>query len=188
MTQVIIEGRPDFGNWDFGVTHAKRFPKYVYSQAKSNGCLIHKIADVELRWWEAHFDYMVRLDTPKVIAHTVCGMAKFITHGLRKGNALTCAVPKPDAVLCGKCHGETCSFPRKDPASKQKRKEAKLKLGCIVGALLLCPGLSGCAAKKPVQFLYCDRVDAGHCVQWATGHGPSYPSCEPAEFGGQRCR
>ncbi len=128
---IVIEGRPDFGNWDFGVTHAKKFPKYVYSQAASNGCLIHKIASVELRWWEAEFDHMVRRDKPKMIAHTVCGVSKFLTYGLRRGIALTCAVPKPDAVLCGRCHGESPNFPRKSPESWIKRRAAKLKLGCI---------------------------------------------------------
>ncbi|SRR6266851_1526846 len=126
MQITIPRPRPD--NWDFGITYAKKFPPYVYS-ANGMGCLIHKVVHVEIHWWEYSWETLVRRDTPVMIAETICGMHKRLETG-RMRSAL-CAVPKPDAVLCGKCHGAPANFPRKNPASRAARYEARRKLGCI---------------------------------------------------------
>lgn len=125
---IYTEGRPDFpGTNRFGITRAKHFPKYVYS-ANKMGCLIHKIAHVELHWWEPcdHGVRLVRRHQPRMIATTICGSNKFI----EPSRAHTCAVPRPDAVLCGRCHGEPAIFPRNAP-HKVTKEFARDHLGCI---------------------------------------------------------
>jgi hypothetical protein len=129
---VIRIPRPRPDDWDFGITYAKKHPPYVYS-ANGMGCLIHKIARVSIHWWEYRFDWLERLDKPRVIAETVCGMHKPIDYGRMRSKV--CAIPRPDATFCGRCHGQVANFPRKDPKSKAARLEAKRKLGCIVNAL-----------------------------------------------------
>jgi hypothetical protein len=126
MTIRIPRPQPD--NWDFGITYAKKFPPYVYS-ANGTGCLIHKVQHVQINWWTRDWNYLIRLDTPVMIAQTICGMHKRIEPG-RMRSAL-CALPKPEAVLCGKCHGQPANFPRKNPESKAQRRIAKRNLGCI---------------------------------------------------------
>lgn len=126
MTVRIPRPHPD--NWGFGVTYAKKFAPYVYS-ANGMGCLIHKVAEVSIHWWEYEMNWLVKRDVPVMIAQTVCGMHKRIETG-RMRSAL-CAVPKPDAVICGKCHGMPVNFPRKDPKSKEQRRAAKATLGCM---------------------------------------------------------
>jgi len=135
LGEIIIRGRPDFEDHEFGKTYLKKFPKYVYSTGH-NGALIHKVSYVMVRWWKGSYDKMIRLKKPAIIAETVCGMAKHIqTDGDWRRNrmpAAFCAIPKPDAVLCKRCEGVAIStFPRKDPDSKERLKLAKVKLGCI---------------------------------------------------------
>ncbi len=133
LGEIVIQGRPDFSDWEFGVTYAKTFPQYVYSLGH-NGQLIHKVAYVSLRWWEGCYDKMVRRRNPLIIAETVCGCSRFIQSGGRL-RAAFCEIPKPDAVLCKRCLGEAMStFPRKDPKSKQRQQMAKIKLGCLTRA------------------------------------------------------
>jgi hypothetical protein len=127
----IVEGRPDFVDRKFGVTVAKRHAKYVYSNL--NGLLLHKVNKVELHWYDARMDHLVRRDVPHVSITTVCGQM-FFGSSSRGGKALRrstmCELPKPDAVLCGRCHGETPPFGKdgKPPCTKG---EAKVRLGCI---------------------------------------------------------
>lgn len=128
---IYIDGRPDFPGYNrFGITQAKKFPKYVYS-ANKMGLLIHKIVNVELHWWEPcdGGKRLVRRRKPSMIAHTVCGQSKF----LKPGKAHTCEIPRPDAVLCGRCHGEAPTFGRIVPP-KVSKQYARNHLGCIVGA------------------------------------------------------
>ena len=125
---IYTEGRPDFPGWKrFGITKAKHFPPYVYS-ANKMGLLIHKIADVDLYWWEPcdGGERLVRRTAPKMIAHTICNQSKY----LKPGKAHTCAIPRPDAILCGRCHGETPTFARNKPA-KVSKQYARDHLGCI---------------------------------------------------------
>ena len=131
----IIHGRPDLDYYSgrraerFGVTRAKKHPPYVFSIG-GNACLIHKIAYVELHWWEAKYDHMVKRHRPKMIANTICGMFKF----LDADRSRTCLIPSPDAVLCGRCHGEMPTFGKNGAGTKagMKRTEAHVKLGCVV--------------------------------------------------------
>jgi hypothetical protein len=130
LGEIVINGRPDFGNPEFGKTYAKTFPKYVYS-TNHQGYLIHAVREVEFHWWQANMDKMIRLRNPRMIAHTICGMSKFIQTAGRI-RASFCAVPKPDAVLCKKCLGEAMStFSRRDPQWRERVMTARVKLGCI---------------------------------------------------------
>ncbi len=130
LGEIVIEGRPDFEDNNFGKTRAKTHPQYVYS-SNHQGYLIHKVHHVTLHWWQGSMHRMIRLRNPLMIAETVCGMSKFIQTGGRI-RASFCAIPKPDAVLCKKCLGEAvATFPRKDPTSKERARLAKVKLGCI---------------------------------------------------------
>jgi hypothetical protein len=126
---IYTVGRPDFPGWNrFGITEAKTFPKYVYS-ANKMGFLMHKIAKVELHWWEAcdGGERLVRRDKPRMIAHTVCGDSRF----LEPGRAHTCCLPKPDAVLCGRCHGRPATF-RGRKENEVSKQFAKDHLGCFI--------------------------------------------------------
>jgi hypothetical protein len=46
----------------------------------------------------------------------------------------TCTIPEPDALLCGRCHGEPATFGKHGKATKAgvKRADAHVKLGCLV--------------------------------------------------------
>ena len=129
LGEIVIEGRPDFADHDFGKTYAKTFPEYVYS-SNHQGYLVHKVHHVTLHWWRGSMDQMIRLRHPQMIAETVCGMSKFIQTGGRI-RASFCAVPKPDAVLCKNMSRRRQYVPRKDPTSKERARLAKVKLGCI---------------------------------------------------------
>lgn len=119
--------------WDhsFGITLAKRHPPYVFS-IRGPARLVHKVAYVELHWWRiaGRGEKLVKMKRPVLIAHTPCG---FSTR-LKAQNARTCHVPNPDAMLCGRCHGESASFGKHGAATKAgvKRTEAHVKLGCVV--------------------------------------------------------
>ncbi len=129
---TYIEGRPDFANHDFGHTEIKKFPPFVYSLSL-NGMLVHKVSHVTASWYEAQYDRMLRLDTPKLVATTVCGYFFFIhlPRDKKTFKASLCEIPKPDAVLCGRCHGEPASFGKHGKASCSKR-VARVRLGCLV--------------------------------------------------------
>ena len=115
----------------FGVTTTKRHPAYVYSINK-NACLMHKVRDVEIQWYAllGNGGRMGRLKQPAMIAHTVCGCSR----ALLPEKTRTCHIPEPDAVLCGRCHGEPATFGKHGAGTKAgvKRAEASVKLGCIV--------------------------------------------------------
>ena len=125
---IVTEGRPDHGNPDFGMTRAKRTPKYVHGRIGS-ACLLHKVDRVELHWYTAGGvmgEHLVRLSTPKMVCTTICGHVFFI--GTPK--ARTCELPAPGTVLCGRCHGETANF-GKNTTSGVTKEQAKVRLGCI---------------------------------------------------------
>lgn len=117
------------------VTFAKRFPPYVFSVSK-NGCLVHKIALVELRWYDYYYDVLIKCQRPHMIARTVCGVTRF----LEAKRSRTCLIPAPEAVLCGVCHGDGPTFgARKIPdqsARRTARKWASVRLGCAVQGYL----------------------------------------------------
>ena len=123
---IDIAGRPDHGNRDFGVVRAKRFPKYVHSTNRS-ACLIHKVEEVEIHWYSGHYDWCQRLENPRVIARTNCGTNIFLSNGKKSGKM--CEIPDPNAVLCGRCHGEPATFSRKRVQSITKQ-WAHDHLGC----------------------------------------------------------
>lgn len=126
---IIINGRPDMEDHSFGTTKAKKFPPFVYS-TNSNGCLIHKVRFMELRWYEVESRDSLRwLKNPRIIIVTKCSQSFF----LKSRNGLgfkMCEIPSPDAVMCGRCEGKNASF-SKGVDSYEKRKEAHAKLGCM---------------------------------------------------------
>ena len=133
-SELTIDGRPDFGNWSFGHTKAKKHPKYVYS-ISHNSCLVHKVAEIEMGWYEvaAGGHKLVRRKNPRVYAYTVCGMTKFIS-GIKAASkpSVLCAMPTPDAILCGRCEGTVATFGRINRKNiKLTRKQAHFMLGCL---------------------------------------------------------
>ncbi len=128
----VIHGRPDFGNHGFGVTLAKTFPPYVFSVGANAG-LVHKIVRVEIRWWVPgghHGECLVKLQRPRMIAQLACGDFRF----LQGSRSRTCLLPDPEALLCGRCHGEPATFGKHGEAIKKgiSRQQANVKLGCVV--------------------------------------------------------
>ena len=112
----------------FGVTQAKRHPAYVYAISKNAG-LMHKVRDVMIQHYAiVSMGKLGRLKTPAMIAHTVCGSS----FPLLAERTRTCTVPEPDAILCGRCHGEPATFGKHGAKRGMKRAEAHVKLGCIV--------------------------------------------------------
>ena len=105
---------------------AKKFPAYAYGKIGSSS-LIHKVSRVKLRWYELNSaTTMQRRINPEMLAETVCGRHIF----LDPAHGRMCEIPKPDAVLCGRCHGQGVNFPRgKEHAVPMKL--AKIRLGCI---------------------------------------------------------
>lgn len=127
-TAIYTEIRaPRWGKEEREYTLAKRTPKYIYG-ASGNSCLIHKVREVRMRWWECGPGgfYLVRRQSPRMYAECMCGMSFRVEAGV----SVTCDLPRPDAVLCGRCHGDGVNFPRgKNP--KIPRNLAKVRLGCI---------------------------------------------------------
>ena len=77
------------------VTAAKRFAKYIYSR-HGNGCLVHEVASVELRWCDVDGK---RLQNPTATIYTKCGSMRYSWHSI-----LSDIIMAP-AVLCRKCQG-----------------------------------------------------------------------------------
>lgn len=129
-TAPIIERR-SVDDRTFGVSTTRRHPAYVYSVNK-NAALIHKVREVEIHWYAliGGGSQMGRLKQPAMIAHTVCGNSKALTPERTR----TCHIPAPDALLCGRCHGEPATFGKHGAATKAgvKRRDANVKLGCVV--------------------------------------------------------
>ena len=129
----MIKGRPDlYGNPRFDVfRRATRFPPYVFATSK-NAALVHKVAGVKFRHWVLDHGGHNLLYTakPPAIAETVCNCSFF----LEAKRTRTCVVPKPDAILCGACHGDVRPFGKHGWARAVglTRAEANVKLGCIV--------------------------------------------------------
>lgn len=118
---------PRWGKEEREYAIAKSHPPYVYSTG-GNSCLIHKINHVRLRWWECgpRGEYLVRLQSPRMIAVTNC--QRWIS--INGTQAKVCSMPRPDAVLCARCHGEGTNFPHGRP-HKVPMSLAKIRLGCI---------------------------------------------------------
>jgi hypothetical protein len=123
---IDYPGRPDFKDESFGKTEAKKHLPYVHSTSH-NACLIHKVSRVVIRWYSGHYDYMKRLESPSMYAECVCGQTVFLNNGRRSGKM--CETPDPNAVLCGRCHGELPTFSKRRKM-RIKKQWAKDHLGC----------------------------------------------------------
>ena len=106
---------------DWNWRYAKKFLPYVHSVGP-NAMLIHKVANVKIDFGGGK---------TSIIAETVCGMSKSITHRYGNGRIKSkmCEIPDPNAVLCGACHGELPTFSKKRKIRIKKR-WAKDHLGC----------------------------------------------------------
>lgn len=104
---------------------------YVHGTGKNNA-LIHKIRCVRLRWWTcgSNGHYLVRLNTPRMLAVTNCG--QWISIDSAQGKM--CELPKPDAVMCAACAGKGRNFPRREK-HEVPLTLAKIRLGCMESAL-----------------------------------------------------
>ena len=127
-----IYGRPDLQDHSFGKTVARKHPPYVFG-IRGVSCLVHKVRQVELYWWRVGGrggDSLVKLKQPVMIAQTMCSQSFRLDGDVCRA----CRVPSPDALLCGRCHGEGATFPKHGPAklSGLTRQEAHVKLGCVV--------------------------------------------------------
>lgn len=127
---LIVPGRPDFADKSFGITKAKRHVKYVYSN-DANGCLIHKVREVTFHWYEAKGDYLERRQAPHICIKTICSQVFFAHNRKGKRAATMCEIPSPDAVLCGRCHGEPPVFTKGKSHAEEKR-AARARLGCVM--------------------------------------------------------
>lgn len=118
---------PRWGKEERERTYAKRVPKYVFGTS-GNCSLVHKVLRVQMRWWEVGLNgqYLVRLQSPRMIAECGCGAFFHIS----STKAKTCEVPKQDAVICGRCLGNGPSFPRGKQHDVPMRL-AKVRLGCM---------------------------------------------------------
>lgn len=106
---------------------AKKHPAYVHGKV-GMAMLLHKIAYVELRWYDYGWHEFIRLKHPSISATTVCG-----THfRLQAGRSGTCELPSPDAVICGMCTGTGRIWPRGEKNPKVTKRQAKDRLGCVV--------------------------------------------------------
>lgn len=128
---AVINGRPDFRDHDFGVTEAKSFPPYVFG-IRGLSCLVHKILHVRMHWYRVGGggSKLVRMKRPVLIATTNCQQS----WRLEPTSSRTCYIPNPDALVCGRCHGEGATFGKRGPSRKRglTRQEAHVKLGCVV--------------------------------------------------------
>jgi hypothetical protein len=163
---IIIEGRPDFADPMFGKTVLKRFPPYVYSP---RGLLIHRVERAEAWWYDHQCDRLIRRQSPVLLAYCFCGMSFRIEAGRGK----TCAVPSPEAVICGKCQGERATFAWKDkdgrpipkPVLSSRRWDAKRKTRMHRGGKMR---LSSKSKKRIVAlFTAGDRGGRGYARQVA---------------------
>jgi hypothetical protein len=114
----------------FGVSTTRRHPAYVYAINK-NAHLMHRIAGVTIHWYAiVTMNKLGRLKQPAMIAKTMCGYHFPLTADRTR----TCTVPEPDAVLCGRCHGEPATFGKHGRGTKEgwDKRAARVKLGCEV--------------------------------------------------------
>jgi len=93
----------------------------------ANNAVIHTIKHIRLRWWttSAGGAYLVRLQSPRMIAETNCGTWRHIDGPRTK----TCELPAPNAVMCAMCNGKGRNFPRKQQ-HEVPLALAKIRLGC----------------------------------------------------------
>lgn len=122
---------PRWGKEEREYTIVKSHIPYVYATSR-NACLIHKIDHVRLQWWACgpRGAYLVRLQSPRMIAVTNCQQWM----SLDGTKAKACALPRPDAVLCKRCHGEGTNFPH-GRSHEVPKALAKIKLGCIASGV-----------------------------------------------------
>jgi hypothetical protein len=132
--EVVIPGRPDLawyssrqGKQPF-MSRAKKFPKYVHGVC-GNSALIHTIAYVNLRWYrlDSGGNNLILVNEPIMRATCICGTS----FRLSAKSGVTCEIPKPDAVMCGRCNGQMPPFSKRNP-NRLDIKAAKKALGCIV--------------------------------------------------------
>ena len=136
----VIWGRPDLDWYRSGrgepqpmVSRAKRFPKYAYGRL-GFACLLHKIIYVDLRWYDVgeSGEFLFRVNRPHMTAHCACGQMVYLDS--KHGNS--CEIPKPEAVLCGRCHGTGPIWPKNRNTDVAITKQlAKVRLGCVARTL-----------------------------------------------------
>jgi hypothetical protein len=103
-------------------TEAKRHPAYVYGTSKG-ACLVHRVTGLHLHW------VLDRKGMRKFSHHSIscaCGQT------FLQRRSQMCEIPNIDAIDCGRCWKNGPVF--KWHSDYDLRKEAHMKLGCVVSA------------------------------------------------------
>lgn len=118
---------PRWGKEESDVQIVPSRKPYVYGTNRNNA-LIHVVRHLRLRWWTYGADghCLVRLQSPRMTAVTRCG--RYISLNGVRGK--TCALPRPDAVLCKACLGKGRNFPRGE-THEVPVELARVRLGCV---------------------------------------------------------
>lgn len=124
----LLDRAPFDADAQRGITLATRYPAFMYA-TRGCSCVVHKIARIELDWYVlVSMTHVRRLRQPNATVWTVCG--NFFPLSWR--TARTCRLPSPDAIRCGRCHGEVAPFGKDGWARKAglPRQVAHVRLGC----------------------------------------------------------
>lgn len=99
---IDIDGRPDWKDSTFGHTKAKRFKKFIHTNTREH-FLVHRIRNIDLRWYEGRCTWLRRLDSPEMYARTFCNYTFFLGPEIVSG---TMCNKKPEGQeFCQKCMG-----------------------------------------------------------------------------------
>lgn len=99
---------------------------YVFGIGRNNA-VIHTIRHIRLRWWTTGPSgaYLMRLQSPRMLAETKCG----VWRNIGTATAKTCELPNSDAVMCAACNRKGRNFPR-GQKHEVSLALAKIRLGC----------------------------------------------------------
>lgn len=101
---IDIDGRPDWKDHKFGKTKAKRHKRFVYSNIdRTSPSKVHRVAAVRFSWYDAHGDWLERLDHPKIMVDCLCGYFFFL--GPDKVSGILCNRPPAGYPRCPACEG-----------------------------------------------------------------------------------
>ncbi len=96
---VDIDGRPDWADFSFGWTKAKKFKKFIHTNGRED-FIVHRVRTVDLRWYEGRFNWLQRLASPNMYAKTFCGYTFFLWPSI---SGVMCNKRPEGREFCGKC-------------------------------------------------------------------------------------
>jgi len=108
---------------------------------------------MKLQWWQLgdSGSYWRRRKSPRITYSTKCGMFFFGPDPEseyrrdKPSKAVACELPRPNAVLCGRCRGQGPVFAKgtQPKPNGPTRYEARERLGCVVNGVELPPEATG---------------------------------------------